>query len=112
MTFSPFHQVEKEFLPQSPSYNTVTVQVISKSIRVLQSYRSLNIQNIARVNFMQQLFNVLQEKLNLANVRDDMTYGPLMYTAFGLQKAKGSIEAIFAHQTIELLTFFTCFRCL
>ena len=56
-------------LQQSTTYNTITVQVFvfSKSIRDLQSYRSLSIQSIARVNFKQQSFNVLQEKLNLAN---------------------------------------------
>ena len=37
----------------STIYNTVTVQVISKSIRDLQSHGLLNIQNIARVNFKQ-----------------------------------------------------------
>ena len=52
-------------------YNTITVEVISKSTRDLQSYRSLNIQNIARVKFKQQSFNVVQEKLNLANVRNN-----------------------------------------
>ena len=34
-------------------YNTIAVQVVSKSIRDLQSYRSLDMQNIARVNFKQ-----------------------------------------------------------
>ena len=48
---------------QAISYNAITVQVISKSIRDMQSYWSLNIQNIIRVSFKQQSFNVLQEKL-------------------------------------------------
>ena len=38
-------------IPQSTSHNTTTVQVILKSIRDLQSHRSLNIQNIATVKF-------------------------------------------------------------
>ena len=76
-------------LPQSTSYNTITVQVISKSMRDLQSYRSLNIQNIAGVKFKQQSFNVLKEKLNLANVGSDSIYQPLMCIAFELQKTKG-----------------------
>ena len=84
-------------LPQSISYNTITVEVIFdqrpilKSIGDLQSYRSVNIQNIARVNFKQQPFNVLQDKLNLANVRNNSIYQPLMYTACGLQKSEGSL---------------------
>ena len=40
-------------LPQSIAYNTITVQIILKSTRDLQISRSLNIQNIARGNFMQ-----------------------------------------------------------
>ena len=32
----------------------------------------MNIQSIARVNFKQQSFNVLQEKLNLVNVRNNL----------------------------------------
>ena len=88
------------------------MQVISKSIRVLQGYRSMIIQNIARVNFKQQVFSVLQEKLNLANVRNNSIYQPLMYTAFGLQKTKGSLSAGFAHHTIERLALFTYFLCL
>ena len=58
-----------------------TVQVILKSIRDLQSYRSLNIQKIARVKFRQQSFNVLQEKLNLADVRNNSIYQPLVCMA-------------------------------
>ena len=57
---------------QFPSYKTITVQVISKSIGLLQSYMSLNIQNIARVNFKQWSFIVLQENLNLANVKNNL----------------------------------------
>ena len=53
------------------------MKVILKSIRNLQSYRSLNIQNIARDNFNQQSFNVLQEKLNSANVRNNKANFPL-----------------------------------
>ena len=57
-TFSSFHRVEKNLetrpvLLQSPSYDTVTVQVTLKSIGLLQSYRSQDIHNIARVNFKQ-----------------------------------------------------------
>ena len=51
----------------------------------------MNIQNIARVNFNQQSFNMLQEKLDLANVKNNSIYQPLMCTAFGLQKTKGSL---------------------
>ena len=49
--------------------------------------RSLNIPKIARVNFKQRPCNVLQENLNLANVKNNLIYQPLMYTGFGLQKA-------------------------
>ena len=89
--FHHFTELKKNFgnqtsLAQSISYNTITVQVILQSIRDLQSYRPMNIQNIARGNFKEQSFNVLQEKLNLANVRNISIYQPLMYIAFGLQK--------------------------
>ena len=43
----------------------------------------MNIQNIAGANFKQQSFNVLQEKLNLANVRKNSIYQPFMYIAYG-----------------------------
>ena len=72
------------------SFNTITVQVISKSTRDLQSnYMSLNIQNITRVKFKQQSFNVLEENLNSANVRNNLTVQPLTCITFGLQKTKG-----------------------
>ena len=74
-------------LPQSTSYNTIIMQVISKSIRDLQSSR-LNKQNTERVKFKQQSFNVLQEKLNLANARNNSIYQPLMCIAFGPQKTQ------------------------
>ena len=48
----------------------------------------MNIQNIAKVNFKQQSLNVLEEKLNLANVRNNSIYQPLMYVPFGLQKTR------------------------
>ena len=96
-------------LLQFLSYNTITVQVISNLVGFLQSFRSLNIRNIARVNFKQCSFNVLQEKLNLANMKDNLIYQPLMYTAFWLQNSKGSFQAVFAQQTIELcLHIFLC----
>ena len=52
--FHHFSELKKNFgnqtsFPQSASYNTITVQAISKSIRD----RSLNIQKIARGNFKQ-----------------------------------------------------------
>ena len=50
--------------------------------------KSLNVQNIARSNFKQLPFNVLQEKLNLANVRNNLICQPLSYIVFGLQKTK------------------------
>ena len=61
--FHHFTELKKNFgnqtcLAQSISYNTITVQLISKSIRDLQSYRSMNIRNIARVSFKQQSFKV------------------------------------------------------
>ena len=77
-------------LSQSPFYHTFSVQVSSKSIRVLQKSRSLNIQNIARVNFKQRSFSVLQEKLNLANVKNNWIHKRIMNTVFMLQKTKGS----------------------
>ena len=58
---------------------------------------------------MGQSFNVLKEKLNLANVRNNSIYQPLMYIAFELQKTKVSLEAVFAHQTIETVVLFTYF---
>ena len=70
------------------------MEVISKSIEFLQSYRSLNTQNIARFNFKQWSFNALWEKLNLANVKNSLIYRPLVYSAFRLQKTKGSINPI------------------
>ena len=76
-------------LPQSTSFNAITVQVILKSMRDLQSYRSLNIQNFARVKFKQQSFSVLQEKLNLANVRNNLIYRPVMCIAFWVTKNQG-----------------------
>ena len=90
--FHHFTELKKKLeirrvLLQSSSYNTITVQVISKSIRDLKSYKSLNIQNIARVKFKRQSFNVLQEKLNLANVRNNLIYQLFMYTDFRLQKS-------------------------
>ena len=52
----------------------------------------MDIQNIATVNFKQQSFNVLQEKLNLANVRNNSMYHPFIYVAFELdKKANGSL---------------------
>ena len=66
-------------LPQSVSYDTITVQVILKSTKHLKSYRALSIQNIVRVKFKQQSFSVLQEKLNLANVRNNSIFQPLMF---------------------------------
>ena len=60
------------------------MQLILKSIRDLP-----NIQNIARVKFKQQPFNVLQEKLTLANVRNTSIYQALMCVGFGLQKKQG-----------------------
>ena len=85
------------------------MQVIPKSIGISQSYRSLNIQNIARNNFKQRSFSVLQEKLNLANVSNNLIYHLLMETVFRLQKTKDSLQAIFADQTTERLTLFTGF---
>ena len=73
-------------LPQSTTYNTITVQVILKSIRDLQSYRSLNIQNIARVEFKQRSFIMLQEKIIFKNVRNNLICQPLVCTSFGLKK--------------------------
>ena len=52
----------------------------------------MNIQNITRVNFKQQPFNMLQEKLNLAEVRNNSMYQPLMCTPFGLQKPRVLFE--------------------
>ena len=90
--FHHFTELKKNsgnlILPQSISYNTIKAQVILKSVRDLQSHRSLNIQNIARVKFKLQSFNVLQEKQNLANVRNNSIYQPLMYIAIGLQNTK------------------------
>ena len=96
-------------LLQSSSYNTITVQVISKSIGFLPSHRSLNIQNIA---FKQRSFSALWEKLNMTNVKNNLIYQPLMYTAFGLQNTKGFFKAVYAHQTTERLALFTYFLCL
>ena len=65
MSFSSFCRDEKRILEtrlvllRFSSYDAITVQVTSKSIGFLQSYQSLNIQNIARVNFKQWSFNVL-----------------------------------------------------
>ena len=42
-----FHHLTGLKSPQFISYDTITLQVILKSIKDLQSYRSLNIQNIA-----------------------------------------------------------------
>ena len=46
-----------------------------------------------------------QEKLNLANVRNNSMCQPLMYIAFRLQKTKGSFQAGFTHQTIEFMVY-------
>ena len=56
----------------------------------------MNIQNIARGNLKQQSFNMLQKKLNLADVRNSSIYQPLMYIAFGLQKPRVLCE-LFLH---------------
>ena len=42
------------------------------------NYRLLNIQNIARVIFKQLSSNVLKEKQNLANVRNNSIYQPFI----------------------------------
>ena len=46
---------------------------------------------------MHQSFDVLQETVNLANVRNSSIYHPLMYTAFGLQKNQGFFSEPFLH---------------
>ena len=51
----------------------------------------LNVQNIARVNFKRWSFNVLQDKLNLTNMKNNLINKLLLCTAFGLQKTNGSL---------------------
>ena len=54
--------------------------------KIDESFAELNIQDVARVNLKKRSFSLLREKLNLANVKNNSIYQPLMYTAFGLQK--------------------------
>ena len=49
----------------------------------------MNIQNIARVNFKQQSFNVLQEKLNFANVRNTLICQDFYVYRFWASKSQG-----------------------
>ena len=70
-------------------------------------YRLLNIPNITRVIFKQLSFNVIQEKQNLANKRNNLTFQPLMYRAFKFRKARGPFEP-FLHT--RLLNFWLCLR--
>ena len=110
--FSLFHHVKKEFWKPDHScykFHPMTQKLcrLFKNQSDFCSYRPLNIPNVARVSFKQRPFIVLREKLNLANLKNNLMYQPLMYTVFELQKPMVLFKPFFAHHTIELQALFT-----
>ena len=109
--FHHFTELKKNFeirpvFPQSIS--AITVQVISNSIRDLQSYRSLNIENVARGNFKQQPFDVLQETLNLANLRTNSIYQSLMSYVYSFWAGKKPRIVVKPFLCTRPLNFWLC----